>query len=195
MCTRVCVCFALLVSVPAQRRSTLFSGLLSSILQKKKILVQIYGSRAFKIQGRVTPSRRCGKRWLSQRRALHSAQEGDRAHPQLISKARPQGAELLHAMAALSIRGRGVGCTGVAGATFSPVASSVRCLATPGPERAVLTGTLFFCFHITTSVLHLVRLYRFAGALLYWAWRQRPRHSGDSEYLCLRFVCKDRTNF
>ena len=147
------------------------------------------------IQGQVTPSRRCGKRWLSQRRALHSAQEGDRAHPQLISKARPQGAELLHAMAALSIRGRGVGCTGVAGATFSPVASSVRCLATPGPERAVLTGNLFFCFHITTSVLRLVRLYRFAGALLYWAWRQRPRHSGDSEYLCLRFVCKDRTKF
>ena len=140
------MCFALLVCVPAQRsRPCSPASSLLSCRKNKKLLVQIYGSRAFKIQGRVTPSRRCGKRWLSQRRALHSAQEGDRAHPQLISKARPQGAELLHAMAALSIRGRGVGCTGVAGATFSPVASSVRCLATPGPERAVLTGILFFC--------------------------------------------------
>ena len=187
------MCFALLVSVPAQRsRPCSPASSLLSCRKNKKLLVQI----SF-IQGRVsfTPSRRCGERWLSQRRGLHSAQEGDRAPPQLNSKARPQGAELPLAMAALSIRGRGVGCTGVAGATFSPVASSVRCLATPGPERAVLTGTLFFCFHITTSVLRLVRLYRFAGALLYWAWRQRPRHSGDSAYLCLRFVCKDRTKF
>ena len=145
MCTRVCVCFALLVCVPAQRsRPCSPASSLLSCRKNKKLLVQIYG-RPFLIQGLVTPTRGCGKRWLSQRRALHSAQEGDRAHPQLISKARPQGAELLHAMAALSIRGRGVGCTGVAGATFSPVASSVRCLATPGPERAVLTGILFFC--------------------------------------------------
>lgn len=167
MCLRV-FRFAGFRACPAE--STLFSGLLSSLLEKKqKIIGTNFWIESSMIQGRVTPSRRCGERWSSQRRGLHSAQEGDRAPPQLNSKARPQGAELPLAMAALSIRGRGVGCTGVAGATFSPVASSVRCLATPGPERAVLTGTLFFCFHITTSVLHLVRLYRFAGALLYWA--------------------------
>ena len=135
--------FAGLRACPAE--STLFSGLLSSLLQKKQKIIGTNLWETLVIQGLVTATRGCGKRWLSQRRALHSAQEGDRAHPQLISKARPQGAELLHAMAALSIRGRGVGCTGVAGATFSPVASSVRCLATPGPERAVLTGILFFC--------------------------------------------------
>ena len=148
MCAHVSACVSLcwFPCLPSGGRPCSPASSLLSCRKNKKLLVQIYG-RPFAqvIQGLVKPTRGCGKRWLSQRRALHSAQEGDRAPPQLISKARPQGAELPLAMAALSIRGRGVGCTGVAGATFSPVASSVRCLATPGPERAVLTGILFFC--------------------------------------------------
>ena len=75
MCLRV-FRFAGFRACPAE--STLFSGLLSSVLQKKQ---KIIGTNF--IQGRVsfTPSRRCGERWLSQRRGLHSAQEGDRAPP------------------------------------------------------------------------------------------------------------------
>ena len=166
MCTRVCVCFALLVSVPAQRsRPCSPASSLPSCRKNKKLLVQISYKDELVLRHQddaVSDGCHSVGGCTARKRVIEHP-------PQLNAKARPQGAELPLAMAALSIRGRGVGCTGVAGATFSPVASSVRCLATPGPERAVLTGTLFFCFHITTSVLHLVRLYRFAGALLYWA--------------------------